>query len=450
MASLIGAAHRQMRLRAPAATGYLYAFLDLLNAAATPRIDVSPPDGSRPLALVVINCGITVGGFGSRRVVEAQLASLRALGYRAEAVVVHMPGHLSLRVPDVARSGLDLDGLWEARYASDPRRPLAMGALLRPGDGGMPPPLERLLRVSDRVAVPPLLEARLSARRPDVVIANYVWNLPFARRLSKGAPVIVETHDIQSLRDPEKTGLAQEIVALSSADMVIALNRDEAEIFARYLGREHVCLILPAMAGPPPASSCEETLSPDTPPTALFVGSRNRMNLRGLAWLVSEVWPLVRAAVPTARLVLAGDAVRAAQAEGILAQTAAQVDFAGRIQDLGDAYRRASAVAVPVQEGTGISIKTIEAMTYGKAVVSTSPGLRGFPADPAHPANDDAESFAGRLAVLLSDPVARGQAERLSQRIHAAAFAPAVHRAAWEAVLARLGCPRPQDAGALR
>jgi hypothetical protein len=50
----------------------------------------------------------------------------------------------------------------------------------------------------------------------------------------------------------------------------------------------------------------------------------------------------------------------------------------GRVENLRPLYAAARLVVVPLLEGTGVSIKTLEAITFGKPVLATAMGLRGL------------------------------------------------------------------------
>ena len=49
---------------------------------------------------------------------------------------------------------------------------------------------------------------------------------------------------------------------------------------------------------------------------------------------------------------------------------------------LDDYYARSKVVVVPLLSGSGLSIKTIECLANGRAVVTTRVGARGLPHDP--------------------------------------------------------------------
>ncbi|HEX2336353.1 MAG TPA: glycosyltransferase family 4 protein, partial [Hyphomicrobiaceae bacterium] len=85
------------------------------------------------------------------------------------------------------------------------------------------------------------------------------------------------------------------------------------------------------------------------------------------------------------------------------------IELTGPVEHLAPWYASARVVALPTVEGTGVGIKTIEAMAAGVAIVATTLAYRGLPADwrkPAPPV-DDADAFAEELIRLCLDRPAR-------------------------------------------
>lgn len=80
----------------------------------------------------------------------------------------------------------------------------------------------------------------------------------------------------------------------------------------------------------------------------------------------------------------------------------------GRVADLAPQYRDASVVVCPVLTGSGTSIKVIEALAHGCAVVTTSVGARGLGLVSGEQAlvADDPLEFAAEVSRLLADSVA--------------------------------------------
>jgi glycosyltransferase involved in cell wall biosynthesis len=79
----------------------------------------------------------------------------------------------------------------------------------------------------------------------------------------------------------------------------------------------------------------------------------------------------------------------------------------------------AAVVAVPIRTGSGIKIKTIEAMAAGKAIVATELGCEGWDvADGIHLRRaDGAASFANAVVELLQDASARRRLGTAAQQL---------------------------------
>ena len=84
------------------------------------------------------------------------------------------------------------------------------------------------------------------------------------------------------------------------------------------------------------------------------------------------------------------------------------VPFEGHIPDLASFYGSARVVISPVRFGSGVKIKTVEALQFGLPVVSTTVGAEGIDLHgvKAVEITDAPEVFARAVCRLLTDPVA--------------------------------------------
>jgi glycosyltransferase involved in cell wall biosynthesis len=98
-------------------------------------------------------------------------------------------------------------------------------------------------------------------------------------------------------------------------------------------------------------------------------------NIAGAEFLITKVWPLVRAAAPDAQLVIAGN--RSDRIQNF-AHPPAGVRFVGFVDDLPRLYGDAQVVCCPIQSGGGTRIKIIEAAAHARPVVSTTIGAEGL------------------------------------------------------------------------
>jgi polysaccharide biosynthesis protein PslH len=147
---------------------------------------------------------------------------------------------------------------------------------------------------------------------------------------------------------------------------------------------------------------------PNGPPTLVFTGSLGyQPNRQGIRWFADCVWPRIRATVPDAELEVVGrGAPRAVTALG----RRPGINVVGEVPDIAPHLARAHAVVVPILTGAGIRVKIVEAMSAGRAVVSTSLGCEGMPhveADRQLLVADEPGQFAAQTTRLLLGPALR-------------------------------------------
>jgi glycosyltransferase involved in cell wall biosynthesis len=269
------------------------------------------------------------------------------------------------------------------------------------------------------------LGALLDVGRFDVAIVSYVFYSKLFESVPGTVRKLIDTHDVFADRyrlyrehgqanEFFSTGQAEEGKALDRADAVLAIQEWDANHF-RSLTTRPVAVVghLAPMAdaGPVSGAECARAM--------LFVGSPMGINVHGVTWFIDLVLPAVRRRVPDAELWLVGGIA------GRVGREAPGVRRFGFVETLGDLYRRAAVVINPQQFGTGLSIKSVDALLHGRPLVTTPSGARGLEdgAGTAFLQAGSAEEFADLLVALLRDPV-RGAA----LAVRAAEFARAYHR----------------------
>ncbi len=233
------------------------------------------------------------------------------------------------------------------------------------------------------------------------------------RRVNPQARMVGTFHDVQSqlfARRPAATFTARLrrnlAVALSRSHERRAVARlDEVVVFsskdAHLLGDPpHVRVVHP------PLSTGEETPTPAPagPPTAVFVAYFARQeNQDAVRWLLREVWPRVRAAVPDARLRLVGLGIPVELAHEVARYP--DLEAVGFVPDLDAELDRAHVALVPLRQGAGVKFKTLEALLRGVPVVGTSVGIEGIEGpDLFAGVADDVEGFAQAVVDALTEP----------------------------------------------
>lgn len=287
------------------------------------------------------------------------------------------------------------------------------------------------------------LEALLAAERFDAVVCDFLVpavNMP--RRLP--CPSIVFTHNVEAeiwrrhaenatnpvsralLRQQWRRMLRFEGDALSRFDLALAVSEADARTFARlYPGRlgSDVHVVQTGV------DTEYFVPSPDAPAPAhlVFTGSMDWLpNEDGMTYFCREILPRIRQSEPETTLSIIGRSPtpavqRLAEEHG--------VEVTGRVDDVRPHIARGAVYVVPLRIGGGTRLKIFEAMSMGKAVVSTTVGAEGLPVTNGSDIviADEPARFAQAVVHLLRDGGAR-------ERIEAAARRLVVERYDWSAV----------------
>lgn len=142
-------------------------------------------------------------------------------------------------------------------------------------------------------------------------------------------------------------------------------------------------------------------------------------NHAGAEFFIDKVWPRVIAAVPDARITIAGlrsELLRHASAPP------PGINFPGFVTDLDAAYAAARIVVCPILSGGGTRVKIMEAAAYGKPIVSTTIGAEGIQLENEHEIllRDSPERFAeGCIQLLRDHAAAAAMGKRAAQAIQA-------------------------------
>jgi GT2 family glycosyltransferase/glycosyltransferase involved in cell wall biosynthesis len=256
-----------------------------------------------------------------------------------------------------------------------------------------------------------LFVAAQARGRADIVLADYGFltpGIPYALR--PGATSAVVMHDLFSSR-PATFGAvgaadsvagvdeATEAGLLAGADLVIAIQAEEAAAARRILPVGHKVLVAPMAVDPVTSAQAGEGGG------LLFVGSSTAPNVDGMNWFLTEVWPHLRQQYPNLRLNVAGSVC--GKLNGVAHQSG--VSLLGRVPELAALYRLADVVISPLRAGSGLKIKLVEAMAHGKPVVATTITAQGVEhlLNGAVAIADSPRQFAGEVLHLLAAPHVR-------------------------------------------
>jgi len=253
---------------------------------------------------------------------------------------------------------------------------------------------------------------------------NHVYTLGFALNLRRQflgggspPPIILETHDVQShlLQDrgdrnpwtgrPDRLErlIKSETSLLEKANVLIHLSVDDCDLFQRLMPSKPQFLVFPSID-----ENFISTVNAAAPPAEgldlLFVGQWHHANLAAIKWFFDQVWPLI--ADRRYILKIVGPIGSMVQRNLPQLHETFRSCFAGEVADLVPYYRAARCVIAPMVLGSGISIKTIEALALGKPFVGTRKAFRGMPMERLKAAgiqaHDEPQAFADAIVRALS------------------------------------------------
>lgn len=152
----------------------------------------------------------------------------------------------------------------------------------------------------------------------------------------------------------------------------------------------------------PNSVSMPDYTPPSPDPVLLFLGSDYGANLEAADYMARQIWPHVREAVPSARLIIAGISKDMLD-RGV--HDTPGVEVPGFVENLDGLYAASRAVVTPILVGGGTRFKIIEAGAYGRPVVSTTVGMEGIDLTPGSEilVRDDPREFAAACLELLTD-----------------------------------------------
>ncbi|HXY03615.1 MAG TPA: glycosyltransferase family 4 protein [Terriglobales bacterium] len=280
----------------------------------------------------------------------------------------------------------------------------------------------------------------LKRLRPTLFHVNHVYTQGFALNLRRRfyndgvlPPIILETHDIQSqfleekgernpwTRRPDRFErlIKSETRLLEKANVLIHLSVDDFKLFQAAIPSKPQFLVFPTI-DEKFASTVRAALPTTGTIDLLFLGHSNPANLAAVKWFLNEVLPLL--ADQRCNLKIVGPIGSMVQWELPQLYDKFRSCFVGEVADLIAYYRAARCVIAPMVSGSGISIKTIEALALGKPFVGTTKAFRGMPMDRLKEigiqAHDEPQAFANAITdALRNEPAAQALSRAAYEKV---------------------------------
>ena len=185
---------------------------------------------------------------------------------------------------------------------------------------------------------------------------------------------------------------------MKNADLVICIQNIEASMLSPEKSGAKVITVGYA--------SDEKILPNCTNLTVGTIGSFNKSNTEGLKFFSDSIWPLVLSEIPMAVLLIGGK-----QSDVILFEHRS-IKKVGQLEVLEDFYKECRVLINVSLGGSGLKIKTVEAIRFGRNIVTWPSGATGieFDRERIHIAQNPLD-FASKIVELLANSDKQGMAQ---------------------------------------
>ena len=196
-------------------------------------------------------------------------------------------------------------------------------------------------------------------------------------RLSRLLPLIsiphkaIYTHDVFSYKDIrtgkpfyEACTAHEEAKAMQRCPNIFAIQQEEAIYYKMLSPKSNVYTVYSSF------NTHQQQIKNNK--VILFLASRMSFNTNGIVWFLDNVWQPLKTKEPEIKLMIGGTVCEN------INQTYKDVTLCGKVDSLDDFYAMGDIVINPVYQGTGLKIKTFEALSYGKATVVHPHSMTGI------------------------------------------------------------------------
>ncbi len=277
-----------------------------------------------------------------------------------------------------------------------------------------------------------------ASTKPHAIIIEYiVWGyladaVPELVKTKK----VIDTHDVlhlraEQFREREKphwiaVTRKEEADVLRKFDLILAIQEDEARALMEMVPDSEVMVVghSPEAANISASTTCSGATRSDDTIRIGFAGSPNHANVDGITWFLEHCWSALRSHSPAPlELVIAG--TRDEELPGDLDdETSSGVRWLGPIDSMSNFYSHVDFVINPVRFGTGLKIKTVEALCHGKPIVVHPHSAGGLDPESRSAAliAGEPEEFVAECLRLINSADLRAELSQRGLRLASAIF----------------------------
>jgi glycosyltransferase involved in cell wall biosynthesis len=191
---------------------------------------------------------------------------------------------------------------------------------------------------------------------------------------------IIDTHDVMCFREYRfyqhglhhtismSLSLQEEKSVLERFDAILAIQDEEHSVLRQILPQKPIILCPHSIL-----SQNNHQVTSSIIKHIGFIGANNEANRSGLEWFITQVWPVVKQLDLT--LYIFGGVGQHFQH---LYKTDATIKYISNDLSQEEIYSLVDCMINPVFVGGGLKIKSLEALAYGKPLISTEEGAVGI------------------------------------------------------------------------
>lgn len=226
-----------------------------------------------------------------------------------------------------------------------------------------------------------LLDEQIDSKKYHAVIINYAPYSFYFDLFDKQTIKIIDTHDrltdrYQLFLDNDQKPInwhslryKDEKKSISKANVVWAITDEEYQHFSEMVNSAQTRVYTLGHLMP-----YKKIEAKNPKRKILMIGSANRLNLEGLEWFLDQVWIRLWELDSEIQFLIAGSICKAISQD----MDDDRIGLLGYYDTSEDVYSEGDLFINPMPGGTGLKIKTFEALAHGKYVVSTAAGATGL------------------------------------------------------------------------
>ncbi|MFZ1983220.1 MAG: glycosyltransferase family 4 protein, partial [Desulfatitalea sp.] len=261
------------------------------------------------------------------------------------------------------------------------------------------------------------IEKEIGKKKYDLIHCEWT---PYAINLQsvRDVPLVVDAHNVEALIWQRNCEVARnplvkayfwlqwkkmarfEKAAFADFRRIAAVSEQDRAIITRWVSPDKVKVIENGVD----IDYFQPSLEKPEPGSLVFTGSMDwRANVDAMIYFLDQVWPLLLAKCPQARLCIVGRnplPVLKARVQG-----ESRVLLTGTVDDVRPYIAKAAVYIVPLRVGGGSRLKILEALSMRKAVVSTTIGAEGLELEAGRDllVADHPRDFCNRILSLFHD-----------------------------------------------